>query len=117
MDGSVDYINEGYDGHKIKSQHIASMVYTNSYSDMAYDKFEMNPYGVIYPVCKEQIDDTNIIELVWNILKEGLLKERPIMKELPIVYKHNCSYTYTKVTKYTPLYVRCRKKSLLYKLN
>lgn len=64
MDGSVDYINEDYDGHKIKRQHIASMVYTSSYSDMVYGKFEMNPYGVVYPAFKEQIDDTNIVELV-----------------------------------------------------
>lgn len=27
------------------------------------------------------------------------------MKKLPIVCKHNCSYTYAKVTKYRPLYV------------
>ena len=64
MDGSVDYINEDYDGHKIRRQHIASMVYTSSYSDMVYGKFEMNPYGVVYSAFKEQIDDTNIVELV-----------------------------------------------------
>lgn len=37
--------------------------------------------------------------------EKGLLKERSIMQELPIVCKHSCSYTYAKVTKYRPLYV------------
>ena len=42
-DGSEDYINADYDSHKIRRQHIASMVYTNSYSDIVYGNFEMNP--------------------------------------------------------------------------
>lgn len=62
-DGSTDYINEDYDGHKIRRQHIASMVYTNAYSDMVFGNFEMNEYGIVYPAFEEKLASENIVEL------------------------------------------------------
>ena len=61
--GSLDYINSDYDGHKIKRQHIASMVYTSAYSDMVFGNFELNEYGVVIPSFEEIIADNNIVEL------------------------------------------------------
>lgn len=31
---------------------------------MVYGNFEMNPYGVVHPAFEEEIDDTNIMELI-----------------------------------------------------
>ena len=62
-DGSYEYINEDYDGHKIKRQNIASIVYTNACTDMVYGNFEINEYGVVTPAFEEKIADTNIIEI------------------------------------------------------
>lgn len=62
-DGNYDYINEDYDGHKIKRQNIASIVYTNVCTDMVYGNFEINEYGVVTPAFEEKIANTNIIEI------------------------------------------------------
>lgn len=54
-DGSTDYIDQCYDGHKIKRQNILSMVYTNPESDIIYGNFEMNECGVVIPSAEEVI--------------------------------------------------------------
>lgn len=62
-DGTEDMIDESYDGHKIRKQHIASMVYSNDCTYVVYGNFEMNEYGVVYPAFEENIDDSNIEEI------------------------------------------------------
>lgn len=62
-DGTCDCINEEYDGHKIRKQHIASIVYTNACTDMVYGNFEINEYGVVTPAFEEKIATTNIVEI------------------------------------------------------
>lgn len=62
-DGTEDIIDEDYDGHKVKRINIASIVYTNSCTDMVYGNFEMNEYGVVTPSFETVIDSTNIAEL------------------------------------------------------
>ena len=62
-DGTFDYIDSFYDGHKIKRQHIASIVNTNPCTSVVYGNFEMNEYGVVYAAFEECIDDTNILEV------------------------------------------------------
>ena len=66
-DGTTDYIADDYDGHKIRRQHIVSMVYSNASSYIVYGNFEMNEYGVVSVSENENIDDTNIKEVdCWN---------------------------------------------------
>lgn len=62
-DGSYDYINEEYDGHKIKKQNIASIVYDNPCTSIVYGNFEVNEYGVVTTAFEEKIADSNIIEI------------------------------------------------------
>lgn len=62
-DGTTDYINEEYDGHHIKKQHIASIVAINSCSAMVYGHFTLNECGVVEPSFEDEIDDTNIKEV------------------------------------------------------
>lgn len=62
-DGTHDYIDSCYDGHKIKRQHIASMVYTNVCTSIVYGNFEMNRYGVVTPSDVEIIAEENIVEI------------------------------------------------------
>lgn len=46
-DGSRDYINEEYDGHKIRRNNIISMVYNNACTAIVYGGFSINEYGVV----------------------------------------------------------------------
>ena len=62
-DGMIDSINEEYDGHKIRRQNIASIVYDNPCTSMVYGNFEVNEYGVVHPVFEESISDINIVEI------------------------------------------------------
>ena len=62
-DGSYDTVNEDYDGHKVRRQNIASIVYDNPETSMVYGNFEINEYGVVTPAFEEKIAVTNIIEL------------------------------------------------------
>jgi hypothetical protein len=62
-DGTTDYINEEYDGHKIKKQHIVSIVQTNECTCIVFGNFEMNGYGIVYASFEEKIADENIVEL------------------------------------------------------
>lgn len=62
-DGTYDYINEEYDGHKIKKQNIVSIVYDNPCTSIVYGNFEVNEYGVVTTAFEEKIADNNIIEI------------------------------------------------------
>ena len=62
-DGTYDFIDEEYDGHKIRKQHIASIVYSNPNTYVIYGNFEMNEYGVVHTSFNEVIDNTNIEEI------------------------------------------------------
>lgn len=57
-DGTTDYINDEYDGHKIRRQNIASIVYCNSSTYMVYGNFEMNENGVASPAFEDAIDES-----------------------------------------------------------
>lgn len=62
-DGSMDYINEEYDGHKIRKINIASMIEHNPCTDMVYGNFEMNEYGVTTTSFETVISEENIEEI------------------------------------------------------
>ena len=62
-DGSCDFINEEYDGHKIKRQNIASIVYDNACTSIVYGNFEMNKYGVVTTAFEEKIEEEKIVEI------------------------------------------------------
>ena len=61
-DSSCDCINEEYDGHKIKRQNIASIVYDNACTSIVYGNFEINEYGVVTTSFEEKIAKENIVE-------------------------------------------------------
>lgn len=69
-DGSCDYINEEYDGHKIKRQNIVSIVYDNACTSIVYGNFEINEYGVITTAFEEKIAEENVIE-ISNLTKQN----------------------------------------------
>lgn len=62
-DGTEEYINSDYDGHKIKRNNIASIVYSNDCSYIVYGNFEINECGVVYTAYDEKIDNSNIVEI------------------------------------------------------
>ena len=62
-DGTQDYIDENYDGHKIKKQNIQSMIYNNPCTSMVYGTFEINEYGVVTTSVIEKISNVNIKEI------------------------------------------------------
>lgn len=62
-DGTFDYIYEDYDGHKIKQQNIAAIVYDNPEDSIVFGNFEINDCGVVNPSFEEQIADDNIVEI------------------------------------------------------
>lgn len=64
-DGTMDFIGDGYDGHHIKRQHIASIVYENPRIDKVYGNFEINEYGKISPTLTETILHQNITEIPY----------------------------------------------------
>ena len=61
--GTTDYIDIAYDGHKIKRQHISSMVYSNDCTYIVFGNFAMNEYGVVTTSFEEKIADFNIKEV------------------------------------------------------
>lgn len=63
-DGTTDYIDLDYDGHKIRRQHIVSIVNTNPESNIVYGNFSMNEYGCVTVSEVEEISDYNIIEKI-----------------------------------------------------
>lgn len=62
-DGTSEYINDEYNGHKIRRNNIAAMAYSNACTTVVYGNFEINEYGVVYAAEAEKIADTNIIEI------------------------------------------------------
>lgn len=62
-DGTCDYINEEYDGHKIKRQNIVSIVWNNPCTAIVYGGFEINEHGVVTVSEDVVISDINIIEV------------------------------------------------------
>ena len=62
-DGTADYINEEYDGHKIRRNNIASIVYNNACTAIVYGGFKINEYGVVTASKDIEIAEENIEEI------------------------------------------------------
>lgn len=63
-DGTEDHIYIGdYDGHKIRRNNIASMVFSNSEDYIVYGNFEMSENGIVYASFEEKIAEENIVEV------------------------------------------------------
>lgn len=62
-DGTEDYIDSDYDGHRIRKQHIVSMVYNNPCTSIVFGTFAINDCGVVTVSDEEMIDDINIKEV------------------------------------------------------
>jgi len=62
-DGTIDYINEEYDGHKIRKTNIASIIEHNPCTDVVYGNFEMNEYGATVTAFETTISNENIMEI------------------------------------------------------
>ena len=62
-DGTYDFIDGCYDGHKIKRKNIASIVYNNPCTYIVFGKFEINEYGVVTTSFVEKIAEENIKEI------------------------------------------------------
>lgn len=62
-DGTTDFIDESYDGHKIRRQNIAAIVNCNPCTYMVFGHFEMNEYGVASAAFADEIDNTNVKEV------------------------------------------------------
>lgn len=54
-DGTTDFINEEYDGHKVKRTGISSIVYDNPCTSMVFGNYEINEYGVVTPSFEAKI--------------------------------------------------------------
>ena len=61
-DGTEDFINEEYDGHKIRRNNIASIVYNNACTAIVYGGFTVNEYGVVTASEGSEIAEDNIEE-------------------------------------------------------
>lgn len=62
-DGTEEYIDEEYDGHKIRRNNILSMVYNNACDSVVYGGFEINEYGVVSASDRVVIANHNITEV------------------------------------------------------
>lgn len=62
-DGTYDYINYEYDGHKVKKKNIQSIVYNNPEDSIVYGTYQINEYGVVTASNKVQIAEENIVEI------------------------------------------------------
>ena len=62
-DGTQDYIGEDYDGHKIRRNNIASIVYNNACTAIVYGGFSINEYGVVTASGGIEIANENIEEV------------------------------------------------------
>ncbi len=56
-DGTTEYINQEYDGHKIRRTGIASIVYDNMYNYMTYGPIEFNMCGFVKPAFENCIPE------------------------------------------------------------
>lgn len=61
-DGTEDYIDMDYDGHKVKKNNIKSMVFDNACTSMVYGTYQINEYGVVN-TSDETIISENIMKL------------------------------------------------------
>lgn len=57
-DGTTEYIDEDFDGHHVKRQHIESIVNENSSTVMVYGHFGLNECGVAEPTFNDEIDNS-----------------------------------------------------------
>lgn len=62
-DGTYDFIDEEYDGHKIRKQNIESIIETNPCTSVVFGNFEINEYGVVTTASETVIADENITEV------------------------------------------------------
>lgn len=62
-DGTMDFIDACYDGHKVRRNNIVSMVYNNACSAVVYGGFEINEYGVVTVSEQVVIAENNITEI------------------------------------------------------
>lgn len=62
-DGTTDYIDEEYDGHKIRKTHIVSIVNCNPCTYAVYGHFSMNEYGCCSASFVDEISEENIEEI------------------------------------------------------
>lgn len=62
-DGTTEYIDDGYDGHKIRRNNIVSMINNNPCTTVVYGGFEINEYGVVNASETTIIADHNITEV------------------------------------------------------
>ena len=49
-DGTSDFVDSFYDGHKIKRQNIKSILYNNPCDYIVFGEYVMNKYGVAHAV-------------------------------------------------------------------
>lgn len=47
-DGTTEFVDSFYDGHKIRRQNIKSMLYNNPCTYMVYGNYKVNEYGVAH---------------------------------------------------------------------
>ena len=62
-DGTETFIDENYDGRKVKRKNIVSMVCNNPCTAIVYGDFEINEYGVVTAAEKTVISEQNITEI------------------------------------------------------
>ena len=62
-DGKEDYIDEEYDGHWIRRNNIASIVYNNADAAIVYGGFKINEYGVVTASKDIEIAEENLAEM------------------------------------------------------
>lgn len=62
-DGSIDIIDSDYDGHRVRRNNIASMVYSNPCTYIVYGNFEMNEFGCVSASFNESLPEFNVEEI------------------------------------------------------
>jgi hypothetical protein len=61
-DGTIDVIDINYDGHKVRRNNIASIVYNNACTSIIYGSYEINEYGVVNVAEETKVAEWNITE-------------------------------------------------------
>lgn len=62
-DGTTDYIDSEYDGHKIRKINIVSIIENNSCTSIVFGGYEINDCGVVSTSDKISIDTSNIVQI------------------------------------------------------
>lgn len=62
-DGTYDFVNEEYDGHKIKKQNIVSIVEDNACTSAVFGNYSINECGVVSTSREMDINTENIEEI------------------------------------------------------